>query len=222
MGDKDEKIRKTLNNKFKITCLMKKLIRKTTNAKLPTKYGDFKVIAYEDCTNNYHIAIINGEVKGKKNVFVRVHSQCLTGDTLGSLRCDCGQQLEKALHIIGKNNGVLLYMAQEGRGIGLMNKIAAYHYQDHGMDTVEANLKLGLKADARDYTIGAQILADLGLSTIKLLTNNPRKIVGLEKYGLEIVERIPIEIKANKINKKYLQTKKEKLGHYLEEKGIVS
>ena len=200
---------------------MKRLIRKTAEASLPTKYGNFKVIGYEDCNKSQHLAIIKGNVKSKKNVLVRVHSECLTGDALGSLRCDCGQQLKKALKLIGEKGGVLLYMAHEGRGIGLMNKIAAYHFQDHGMDTVEANIKLGLKADARDYTIGAQILADLGLSTIKLLTNNPRKIEGLEKYGLEIVERIPIVIKPNKVNKKYLKTKQEKLGHYLEEKGVV-
>lgn len=200
---------------------MKKLIRKTAEANLPTKYGTFKVIAYEDLYRGQHLALIKDNVKGKKNVLVRVHSQCLTGDTFGSLRCDCGTQLGKALKIIGKNGGVLLYMQQEGRGIGLMNKIAAYHYQDRGMDTVEANLKLGFKADARDYTIGAQILADLGLSTIRLLTNNPRKVIGLEKYGLEIAERVPLLTKPHKINRRYLMTKKERLGHYLEDEGIV-
>jgi len=200
---------------------MKKLIRKTVEANLPSRFGNFKVVAYEDNKNAHHLAIIKGKIRRKKNILVRVHSQCLTGDSLGSLRCDCGPQLECALEMIEKEGGVLLYMAQEGRGIGLVNKIAAYHFQDHGMDTVEANIKLGFKADARDYTIGAQILADLGITTIKLLTNNPRKVEGLKKYRLKIVERIPILIKPNKSNKKYLNTKMEKLGHYLEERGVV-
>ena len=200
---------------------MKKLIKKTAEARLPTKYGEFTVVAYEDCNGGQHLALISGNLKSHENVFVRVHSQCLTGDALHSLRCDCGEQLEMSLKIISKHGGVLLYMSQEGRGIGLVNKIQAYHYQDRGMDTVEANQTLGFKADLRDYTVGAQILADLGITKMKLLTNNPRKIEGLGKYGLEITQRVPIIIKPNNANKKYLKTKKEKLGHYLEDKGII-
>ena len=196
-------------------------IKKVSETELPTKYGKFRLISYEDIKGGIHLVLIKGEIRGKQNVFVRVHSQCLTGDTFGSLRCDCGEQLENALKIISKDGGVLMYMPQEGRGIGLLNKLKAYELQDKGMDTVEANEKLGFRADIRDYTIGAQILADLGLTTIKLLTNNPRKIEGLEKYGLKIVERVPLITVPKESNKKYLQTKKEKLGHYLEEKGVI-
>ena len=170
---------------------------------------------------NIHLILIRGDVRGKENVFVRVHSQCLTGDTFHSLRCDCGEQLDISLKKIAENDGVLMYMPQEGRGIGLINKIKAYELQDKGVDTVEANEILGFKADVRDYTIGAQILADLGLTTIKLLTNNPRKIEGLEKYGLKIVERVPLITQPTETNKEYLKAKKEKLGHYLEDSGIV-
>ncbi len=198
-----------------------KLIEKKATAKLPTKYGEFIVHVYETKNKEQHVALVKGDVKGKENVLVRVHSECLTGEVFHSLRCDCGEQLEIALQMIAKEGGVLLYLRQEGRGIGLLNKIKAYALQEQGIDTVEANERLGFRADERDYTIGAQILADLGLTTIRIITNNPRKIEGLEKYGLKIVERIPITVPLTEENKKYLETKKRKLGHMIDLKGIV-
>ena len=193
-----------------------KLIEKLTETKLPTEFGEYKLILYRDLTNNkVHTALTMGNWKNEP-VLVRVHSECLTGDVFGSLRCDCGRQLNRSMEIIGKEGkGVILYMNQEGRGIGLVEKIKAYSLQDKGMDTVEANEALGHKADLRDYGIGAQILVDLGIKDIKLLTNNPRKIVGLEGYGLAVVERFPLEIEPNPANYRYLKTKKEKLGHNL-------
>ncbi|MBC7333072.1 MAG: GTP cyclohydrolase II [Actinobacteria bacterium] len=195
-----------------------KLIEKIAEINLPTKWGDFKAITYRSkIDSEVHIAFIKGEVKGKENVMVRVHSQCLTGDTFGSKRCDCGEQLDKAFKMISKKGcGVLLYMSQEGRGIGLCNKMKAYELQEQGFDTVEANLKLGFEPDLRDYGIGAQILSDLGLSTIELITNNPRKIIGIEGYGLKVTRRIPIKITPNRNNEKYLKTKKVKLNHLLD------
>ena len=194
------------------------LIEKVAEITLPTKWGDFRAVTYRSTISpETHIALIRGDVKDKKDVLVRVHSQCLTGDTFGSLRCDCGDQLDSAFRMINREGrGVLLYMAQEGRGIGLCNKMKAYELQEKGMDTVEANLHLGFEADLRDYGIGAQILSDLGLSTLRLITNNPKKIVGLEGYGLKITERVPVKIVPNKNNKKYLHTKKEKLDHMLD------
>ncbi len=194
-----------------------KLVKREAEATLPTRYGTFQIIIYSnDVDNKEHVALVKGDVKGKENVLVRVHSECLTGDVFGSMKCDCGDQLHTAMQMIEKEGlGVVLYMRQEGRGIGLTNKIKAYHLQEQGYDTVEANEKLGFPDDLRDYGIGAQILADLGLTSIRLITNNPRKIVGLQGYGLKVVDRVPIEICPNEINKDYLRTKKLKLGHYL-------
>ncbi|MDD5339342.1 MAG: bifunctional 3,4-dihydroxy-2-butanone-4-phosphate synthase/GTP cyclohydrolase II [Dehalococcoidales bacterium] len=194
-----------------------RLVTKVSEAKLPTKYGNFTIYAYKSNTDpNEHVALVMGDVNTEEPVLVRVHSQCLTGDVFHSLRCDCVEQLEMALQrIADEGRGVLLYMRQEGRGIGLHNKIKAYALQDKGMDTVEANLALGFKEDERDYGVGAQIIADLGIRNMKLMTNNPKKGTGLASYGLKIVEQLPLTAEPNPHNRRYLQTKQKKMGHLL-------
>ncbi len=197
-----------------------KLVERFVEVKLPTAFGDFVAYGYrsilEEGKETTHIALVKGEIKGKENVLVRVHSECLTGDVFGSLRCDCGPQLHQAMSMVNdEGQGVVLYMRQEGRGIGLAGKLQAYRLQDNGYDTVEANIALGYPADLRDYGVGAQILRDLGVGKIRLITNNPRKIVGLEGYGLIISERVPLIIQANDFNRRYLDTKEQKMGHML-------
>lgn len=208
----------TITDLIKYRRQNEKLVKCQARARLPTRHGEFMLNVYEDLmTGKQHLAMVLGEVARRKGVLVRVHSSCITGDTLGSLKCDCGAQLEKALQRIASEGcGVLLYLNQEGRGIGLLNKIRSYALQDQGLDTVEANEALGFKADLREYGIGAQILADLGLSEIKILTNNPRKIVGIEGYGLKVVERVPMQVPPNRHNIHYIKAKKDKLGHLLE------
>jgi len=199
-----------------------KLVERQVSVRLPTAYGEFAAVLFrETLTGKQHVALVKGDVANAKDVLVRVHSECLTGDVFHSLRCDCGEQLEAALALIAAEpSGVLLYMAQEGRGIGLLNKLRAYELQEEGLDTVDANLALGFAADEREWGIGNQILAELGLTTIRLLTNNPKKVSGLEAYGLQVTEQVPIETQPNDENRRYLATKRDKLGHRLHHQGL--
>ena len=199
-----------------------KLVERVVATRLPTTFGDFEAVGYRSLVDDkHHVALVKGEVAGRPDVLVRVHSECLTGDVFHSLRCDCGEQLESALSMIEREGqGVLLYLSQEGRGIGLLNKLRAYKLQEGGLDTVEANERLGLPADLRDYGIGAQILVDLGLGSIRILTNNPKKIRGLEGYGLSVSGQIPIEHAPNEHNEAYLRTKAQRMGHTLHHQGL--
>jgi 3,4-dihydroxy 2-butanone 4-phosphate synthase/GTP cyclohydrolase II len=199
-----------------------KLVERVVSTGLPTAFGDFDVVGYRSLVDDkHHVAMVKGEVSGAQDVLVRVHSECLTGDVFHSLRCDCGEQLESALAMIEEaGRGVLLYLSQEGRGIGLLNKLRAYKLQEEGLDTVDANLKLGLPADLRDYGIGAQILTDLGLSSIRILTNNPKKIIGLEGYGLSVTGQVPIQPTPNPHNEAYLRAKRDRMGHTLHHQGL--
>jgi 3,4-dihydroxy 2-butanone 4-phosphate synthase/GTP cyclohydrolase II len=199
-----------------------KLVQREIAVRLPTAYGEFTAVLFrETLTGKQHIALVNGDVDGAQDVLVRVHSECLTGDVFHSARCDCGEQLDAALELIAAEpRGVLLYMAQEGRGIGLLNKLKAYELQEGGLDTVDANLALGFAADEREWGIGNQILADLGLTTIRLLTNNPKKVSGLAAFGLQVVEQVPIEVQPNSENRRYLAAKRDKLGHRLHHQGL--
>jgi 3,4-dihydroxy 2-butanone 4-phosphate synthase/GTP cyclohydrolase II len=193
------------------------LVHRVAEARLPTDFGEFRVVAYTNQVDNReYVALIKGDVASKQDVLVRMHSECLTGDVFHSQRCDCGQQLHASLrHIEEEGEGVVVYMKQEGRGIGLLNKIRAYQLQESGMDTVEANEKLGFPADLRDYGIGVQVLLDLGIKSMRLMTNNPKKIIGLQGYGLTVTEQVPITVKPNRHNERYLQVKREKLGHLI-------
>jgi 3,4-dihydroxy 2-butanone 4-phosphate synthase/GTP cyclohydrolase II len=207
----------TVKDLIEFRMVREKLVQRIVNTALPTKYGEFTMYLYRSETDaKEHIALVKGEIRPELPTLVRVHSECLTGDIFGSLRCDCNEQLISAIKMVERAGaGVVLYMRQEGRGIGLVNKLKAYKLQDDGLDTVEANEKLGFRPDLRDYGIGAQILRDLGVGKMKLLTNNPKKVVGLHGYGLDIVERVPLEMDPNDVNEKYLKTKRDKLGHLI-------